>query len=94
MKNNIPKIKISQTLIWQIIIVAFWVSIVILFTLNIYYLAKTKSELGMFSQDKYSFTSKSINKPLLNAVLNDIEKRKNIFEDGLLKKPGIADPSL
>jgi len=88
------KIHFNRFWAWYIMSIAFLLALVISFILNIYFLSKTKENLGTFGETSDFFKPKKVNVSLMEKTLIEMENRRAVFEDGLLKAPEVNDPSI
>lgn len=90
-KIKIPKIKPDRELTWHITLLAFFVIFVVVFALNVYSFSRTKKELGR-DVDDVVFKPLVLREDMLNETINELEKKRIIFENSLFFKSDIEDP--
>lgn len=76
---------------WRVIIVSFWVILLIVITVSLYGIWQLKNSSNV---EIASVKSLALKKELFDKIIKNIDEKKARFDELLIKKPEIEDPSL
>ena len=92
-KIKFPKIKFNRVVLWQILVVAFFVLFVITSLLSAYMFFEMRSEEEVgFLEDQPAVQTVNVRK--LESIVVELEKRKEAFGVIILEGKSVADPSI
>ena len=98
MKINISAFKNFRDFIedkeWKIVVVASIISFLFVLVLNAYFFLHISKEADKTSGPETGFSIIVFKRELFEKTLDNLQKKEQYFNQGLLVKPAIPDPSL